>query len=313
MVASWGISSMLWNLNLLLAVIGTLVIGVPVGILANAVGPYLGIGELPSASLVSPLTLVLIVIITTALGLLILRRAALGGILRSAALELSADEEIEVLIIGLSPLFNAHYKEVLESGPIEHSFEDMSKDVRSFQEWAKQCVPSPPSPEWQQAWRAIAARRKTLQKVLVVPSPESAPYFRLFKRRTMEMLNEVHDLKHLEISLAVPDVYRGIHIDIQINSKLFPNYTDYNQTHRALRHAIKLAGVPNSKICIDYTSGNSTFSIAAVAITINTEIRIQYIETGTRRFAEVGAEEPTIVDGGWPHIYKFGLELPSAS
>lgn len=297
--------------DLFLVTLGTLFLGVGVGMFADLISPVFGVGDGPVPSVLRILSFLLLALVLGICGLVLIRWGSFGNLLQSAAKKLDPDEPIHTVIIGLSPLDKkAGSLEAVKKMVAIYSLAELAQDVAGFGEWAKGKDPAPVTPPWQQAWRRIQAHRDTLREIIVVPSRETAREYNDFEETLRTLLNREPALSNVSIRCALPNSAYGLDPEARRRQGMYPDYTDYDQTHLALRRAIAQSQSKHRNICIDYTSGMASFSVAAAAITVNTQVRIGYVETRMEVYESEKEDAATRISGGRAVLYKFGIALP---
>ena len=132
------------------------------------------------------------------------------------------------------------------------------------------------SSPWQQNIRSIHAHRNHLKRVIVIPSEQSVRQSEQFKAYFSKLFGADSTIT-LEFD---PRFSRSANTVAESTSKrsIYEHYDFmYNNLRRIVREVTMSTYVTEEQVCIDCTSGQKTFSIAAAMVTLNTKTKMSYL------------------------------------
>lgn len=118
---------------------------------------------------------------------------------------------------------------------------------------------------WQQILRGLQPHQSSLKQVYLIGSDKSSGYYEHAKR-------------------FVESYFKGRGISVKKLEEPI-NFEDFPKLVRAIKKAVdvfKESGIKEKDIIIDVTGGQKTASIAAAAVTLNSEVTFQYVQTAGR-------------------------------
>ncbi len=232
-----------------------------------------------------------------------------------------------VLIMGLSKLEASELAAIVDdTKALRGQWQLIAGDVKSFAQSmtdrgkAGEQLPfgADKQNRWQQNIRAMAVHAKSnaLQRVIVLPSEESAGQFSKFKDYASSLFDtgngaqfEIDYVRHTDDgkeAFYVWDSERSA-----TGKEECRDYEDFDYVHDGLQRALEQVGVRSrrggpvrrflsrgtsygsNEVCIDATAGIKVFSIAAAIVTLNSDAIFGYVNTkGEPRFYDATVSFP---------------------
>ena len=134
---------------------------------------------------------------------------------------------------------------------------------------------------WQQNVRSIFAHRKSLEKLIILPSKDSFKQFDAFCEYIDALFGQELEIEYVH--------GKGRHDAKKRPFALFhgetscQDYNDYNYVYQGLLRGLQQAGLKRERkagdIAIDITGGTAVFSIAGAVLTLNDQIKFVYVTT----------------------------------
>jgi hypothetical protein len=147
---------------------------------------------------------------------------------------------------------------------------------------------------WEQTLRGICHGRNNggpLKRLVLVCSRESVQQVHRFAG----ILRRYEALRDLRVEVVIPDGH-GVRVvpapEVPFDAHLGWNYEDFDAMWRAmnllLEHLAVEEGIPDKDIAIDLTGGPKPATVVAASVTINRDLRNQYVCTNPK---DPGAEK----------------------
>lgn len=199
---------------------------------------------------------------------------------RAKVTAVSQEPDKKVLVMGLSYIHGERLKKSLVAAQ-KYDPDILAKPTVAFLALMKNTAEYPDlyGDSWQQNVRAINAHRKTLEKIIVLPSEQSLELFDDFKQYIGLIFG-----KELEIEFVCHRQDAQRPYALFSGAKPLRDYNDYNFVYHGLRRALEQAGLGKSlgpdDVSIYVTSGTAIFSIAAAVLTLNSKIKFGYVTMG---------------------------------